>query len=770
MSAARGKTVHGSRGPAAPFIRVGRSRGETGRKFLLACLAALTLLCSIAPSFAQPAPVPALPDTERRTSYSITASTCSCSINFALFGDGTDFSNWLEVFLNGTRVNFNDANFGWAITSPSGSLANLARPITDAVLTFTVPQTGTVQIVGARRPRRTSQFQENQGVPTRNFNVVLSDLTAQNRETWDKLNDVTGRAVLAPAGETLAILQSAATRANQGACFDSGGNLASCTSVPGSTFIAGSGIKFTGSNPTTISFDSSVLATILNAFCTLTPGTCASIYDYGNAVWWGADPTGVADSATAINAALAATNTVVAPPGTFRIASAIKMQPNTRFTCAAGATITQANGANLNAFFDFFTNVPSGSQLDHCTLNGNRANNTNANTILVDVLGVNNINVSYNTITGSSGGAIAASNASFLTFEHNTISNTPNFGIAVINSTSGSRSYAQIRFNTIQGPMFHAVQITQADGNDISGNTLLMGNAIGGPGNGAGGAMQVTISGTTATWVSGTNFAGVTLGEVLVVNGGTEFPIAAVNSNTSLTLTSSGSLTNVAASIGGGDVLSVTNTSFNRLTNNIVSGGVTGGIVLANQGGSIPSIESSLGNIISDNYIENSGNFGIALEALSATSNPQVSQTTITGNIILGPGRSGAASAAPGGIQLAAATNLMIGVLIDGNYVFDPFGVAGGAWVTGSGSANAIDVVFGSNVTQGFANGSAMSGYPTFTSLAAIRGTVASIIDGLAANCGDSACTTWGTNVVGGGGALKLIVGYNGANWTLVGK
>src|SRR5258706_497086 len=95
---------------------------------------------------------------------------------FALFGDGTDYANWVEVWLNGVRYNFNDATFGWTITSPSGSLSTLARPITNAVLTFNAVQTGTVQIVGARRPRRTSQFTENAGVSARNFNQVLTDI------------------------------------------------------------------------------------------------------------------------------------------------------------------------------------------------------------------------------------------------------------------------------------------------------------------------------------------------------------------------------------------------------------------------------------------------------------------------------------------------------------------------------------------------------------------------------------------------------------------
>src|SRR4051812_36837594 len=99
---------------------------------------ALALIAGIVPAIAQaPPPVPALPDTERRTSYSISGSTCICNVNFALYGDSTDYQNWVEVWLNGVNLTYNDPTFGWTITSPSGSLSNIARPISDAVLTFT---------------------------------------------------------------------------------------------------------------------------------------------------------------------------------------------------------------------------------------------------------------------------------------------------------------------------------------------------------------------------------------------------------------------------------------------------------------------------------------------------------------------------------------------------------------------------------------------------------------------------------------------------------
>ncbi|KJC37710.1 hypothetical protein [Bradyrhizobium sp. LTSP857] len=215
---------------------------------------AASLLAWIAPALAQaPSPVPALPDAERRTSYSISSSTCQCAVNFAIYGDAADFSSWIEVWLNGARVNYNDASLGWTITSPSNAdLSKLARPITNAVLTFNQVQTGTVQIVGARRPRRVSQFTENRGVAARDLNQAITDIVAMLREDWDKINDVSGRAVLAPPGETLSVLSTAATRASSGACFDSGGQLVSCVSIPSTTFTAGNGITITGTSPKTI--------------------------------------------------------------------------------------------------------------------------------------------------------------------------------------------------------------------------------------------------------------------------------------------------------------------------------------------------------------------------------------------------------------------------------------------------------------------------------------------------------------------------------------
>lgn len=192
----------------------------------------LALIAGISPAMAQvPAPVPALPDQHRIQGYLITASTCNCAVNFALYGDGTDYQNWVEVWINGTRVNYNDATYGWTITSPSGSLSTLPRPVTNAVLTFNSVQTGEIQIVGARRPRRAAQFAENTGVSARNLNQVFTDVIATQRELWDKTSDVTGRGLFFAPGFITGPMPLPAACANNLLGFDATGLNPTCVSV-----------------------------------------------------------------------------------------------------------------------------------------------------------------------------------------------------------------------------------------------------------------------------------------------------------------------------------------------------------------------------------------------------------------------------------------------------------------------------------------------------------------------------------------------------------
>lgn len=214
-------------------------------------LLALALMAGLSPAFGQaPPPVPALPDTDRVQSYSIVASNCACAVNFALYGDSTDYQNWIDVYVNGVNVQNTDPIFGWIVTSPTGQLGSIPLPITDAVLTFNSSVTGNVTIIGARRPRRVIQFQENRGVAARDLNQALTDIIAQNRETWDLWE----RTLVFEPGFFPNALPLAALRAGQYLCFAAiTGQPTTCASAQGTgTIAAGNGILFSGTNPTTI--------------------------------------------------------------------------------------------------------------------------------------------------------------------------------------------------------------------------------------------------------------------------------------------------------------------------------------------------------------------------------------------------------------------------------------------------------------------------------------------------------------------------------------
>lgn len=281
---------------------------------------AFLLALGLSPAFAQAPPaVPGLPDAPRLTSYSLTASNCGCAVNFAIYGDNTDYQSWIEVYLNGVLVNYNDPVFGWALTSATGPLATIPRPINDAILTFANVQTGTVQIVGARRPRRVSQFQENRGVAARDLNQVLTDVVAMLREDWDKINDVTGRAIVSQPGNVVGPLPLPAACQNAILGFDATGLNPVCDPPSSALPVAiDNTLQFVGS--------------LLGVKPYTAPGGVArtqasknsdtiSIVDYGG------DPTGVASSDAALTGAFShlATNPsgkIYFPHGTYKFTSA----------------------------------------------------------------------------------------------------------------------------------------------------------------------------------------------------------------------------------------------------------------------------------------------------------------------------------------------------------------------------------------------------------------------------------------------------------------
>lgn len=153
--------------------------------------------------------IPALPDTERRTAYSPSASTGPFSVGFALYGDGSDYAQWVQVWLNNVELT---AGVDWTLSSNSGSLSTLARPITDAVITLTAAATGDLEIVGAQRPRRLTQLAEGRPWTAADVNLALTNLVAAQREEWDR----SARALTVPFGETGPVFPGLTARQNGG--------------------------------------------------------------------------------------------------------------------------------------------------------------------------------------------------------------------------------------------------------------------------------------------------------------------------------------------------------------------------------------------------------------------------------------------------------------------------------------------------------------------------------------------------------------------------
>lgn len=188
------------------------------RNLAIRLLLALALFAPAAALAQTCPPVAALPDTARSVSYSPSSSTGPFSVTFAILGDSTDYGNWLEVWLNGVKLT---PVTQWTFSlSSGGSVSTACRPITNGQVTLITASTGTLEIVGARRPRRLSQFSENAGVAARDINRTVTDLVAENRETWD----LRTRQLLTKPGDTIGNLPSAATRAGGVLTFDGSGN------------------------------------------------------------------------------------------------------------------------------------------------------------------------------------------------------------------------------------------------------------------------------------------------------------------------------------------------------------------------------------------------------------------------------------------------------------------------------------------------------------------------------------------------------------------
>lgn len=594
-----------------------------------------------------PPAVPALPDSQRIATYSISSSTCACSVGFALYGSGTDVDSWIQVYINGTAYLSTDPSHGWSLSSVTGSLGSIPRPITNAILTFAVAQTGTIQIVGTERPRRLTQFPENRGVAARDLNQAVTDQMSVSRELWDKLN----RSIVGQPGEVLLPLPSAASRAGQTLVFDLNGNPSLSSSVTPGSVLTGNN-TFTGQN----TFAGGIISTfgesinMTAAGCTRSPGVRAPLYICNDATSNG--------SGQALGLQMWVGNN---PSGLIAVGDSVQ----------------------LSQYID----------------------NTNSRT------GIWAQNIFINQLPVGSGGGVGIARASEIDVVAGMVVSTPTSaftgGAAVHGNeyvSSGNGSAGP------QRPQVASWVWSAADDGGSSGGGVVKWWAF-----------ANACSRTFYACVVGENIAG---------DAQTPFTSGLIwdKSSSQAVIKDSGTHTSFI-DLFDGPTMSYFVRGFNGSTTNLVfANSANFAYKLSCQAGGAADQEcgwyfnSRTGTPLWK-FVKNSSN---NLDVVNISTGNIITEYQNNDTVIIGRGGT-------------------------------PLTVAAGGAVSGANT-----------ITAG--TGFIATGLTFATLPATTAGTVAYITDGLAGSCGDASCTTFGTTVTGGGGALKLLVWRNGSNWTLVGK
>lgn len=388
--------------------------------------------------------------------------------------------------------------------------------------------------------------------------------------------------------------------------------------------------------------------------------------------------------AAAVAAIPAGGATVWVTPGTYTLSGTVTLPSNSRLYCSDAAIITQAHSQGLINFISL--GGSDHATVENCTVDGDRSGNTDgSNQVLIQLSGSTNATVKGNRLRNGNNVGVYTGTATGPKIQNNQFRNFWASGAAIgfTGSTVATKGTIKNNIFTTQGNLVFSF----SDGNVVSGNKIT----------GYGQASNVTTSGTAVTWVSGTTFTNLAPGMYMCIMGA-EYLISAVNSSTSLTLSSSaGTNTKVAAYAGTPDSLNLADSSNNTVTENQINASEGYGIVVFQDGGA----ESSLHNVISSNRVTKTGGTCIAVN--SNAGSPTTAGTVVTSNAISDCGQGGTAKGSGNreGIELNGLGTHY--TMIAGNDIYDD---QGGSATTLYGVINQTsptDQVIGPNTIIGMA-------------------------------------------------------------------
>ena len=381
---------------------------------------------------------------------------------------------------------------------------------------------------------------------------------------------------------------------------------------------------------------------------------------------------------------------VYLPDGTYNITSEINMRQNIRLVFAGPkAILKQGDSANLTSMINFDTHSATGASIENGTIDGNRANNTEGTSVRLIFIGAQDDAKVINCILQNAPGLgvfIQAGERPRIT--DNYFTSIRESAVWISTLVASTDTAATITDNKFKNIGLHAIGVKLSDNNEISGNRVVGAQGIG----------TVDTDGTAVTSSTGDNFSSMLGGMIMRITQ-VEYQISTVNSNTSITLTSSaGSQTGADAVYGTGDLINIDSSIKNVITGNILNKGMSIGVAIHDTDGST----SATLNIITSNSISKTGSGGITVTSVSGGGT--VDSTVIVSNTVSDCGQGGAANVANARNGIVIRGTETNNTLVVGNIARDFQGAPTQTWGIYIHTDVPTNTVVGFNKTQGNTN------------------------------------------------------------------